>query len=102
VKSYQDLAVLLSTGGLKNPRSAVLAAYALNGFAHFASLAVFVGGTAALVPKRTKDISAIGFRALIARNTCLPHDRSRGRDLFYAGVNTTGEMICIFRDAVDA
>jgi len=66
VKSYQDLAVLLSTGGLKNPRSAVLAAYALNGFAHFASLAVFVGGAAALVPKRTKDISAIGFRALIA------------------------------------
>jgi len=66
VKSYQDLAELLSTGGLKNPRSAVLASYALNGFAHFASLAVFVGGAAALVPKRTKDISAIGFRALIA------------------------------------
>lgn len=66
VKSYQDLAVLISSGGLRDPRSAVLAAYALNGFAHFASLAVFVGGTAALVPKRTKDISNIGFRALIA------------------------------------
>ena len=66
MKSYQDLAELLSRGGLKNPRSVVLASYALNGFAHFASLAVFVGGTAALVPKRTKDISAIGFRALIA------------------------------------
>lgn len=66
VKSYQDLAALLSSGGLKDPRSAVLAAYALNGFAHFASLAIFVGGTAALVPKRTKDISNIGFRALIA------------------------------------
>lgn len=66
VKSYQDLAVLLSSGGLKDPRSAVLASYALNGFAHFASLAIFVGGTAALVPERTKDISNIGFRALIA------------------------------------
>ncbi len=66
VKSYQDLAILLKAGTLKDPRSAVLAAYALNGFAHFASLAIFVGGTAALVPHRTKDISGVGFRALIA------------------------------------
>ena len=66
VKSYQDLSLLLSQGALKDPRSAVLAAYALCGFAHIASLAIFVGGTAALVPKRTKDVSAVGFRALIA------------------------------------
>ena len=66
VKSYQDLALLISENALKNPRSAILAAYALCGFAHIASLAIFVGGTAALVPKRTKDISQIGFRALIA------------------------------------
>ena len=66
VKSYQDLAALLSSGTLKEPRSAVLAAYALCGFAHIASLAIFVGGTAALVPKRTKDLSEVGFRALIA------------------------------------
>lgn len=66
VKSYQDLAALLSAGAIRDPRSAVLAAYALCGFAHVASLAIFVGGTAALVPKRTKDISDVGFRALIA------------------------------------
>jgi CNT family concentrative nucleoside transporter len=66
VKSYQDLASLLSAGAIKDPRSAVLAAYALCGFAHFASLAIFVGGTSALVPERTKDISGVGFRALIA------------------------------------
>lgn len=66
IKSYQDLALLLSADALKNPRSAVLATYALCGFAHIASLAIFVGGTAALVPKRTKDISQIGFRALVA------------------------------------
>jgi CNT family concentrative nucleoside transporter len=66
VKAYQDLSVLMSSGVLKDPRSAVLAAYALCGFAHVASLAIFVGGTAALVPSRTKDISAIGMRALIA------------------------------------
>ena len=66
VKSYQDLAALLSKNVLKEPRSAVLAAYALCGFAHIASLAIFVGGTAALVPKRTKDLSEVGVRALIA------------------------------------
>jgi CNT family concentrative nucleoside transporter len=66
VKSYQDLAELLSQGALKNPRSAVIATYALCGFAHVASLAIFVGGTAALVPERTKDLSSVGFRALIA------------------------------------
>ncbi|KAF0145492.1 MAG: concentrative nucleoside transporter CNT family [Nitrospirae bacterium] len=66
VKSYQDLSALLASNALKDPRSAVLASYALNGFAHFASLAIFVGGTAALVPHRTKDLSAVGFRALLA------------------------------------
>jgi len=66
VKSYQDLAALLSANVLNDPRSAVLAAYALCGFAHVASLAIFVGGTAALVPHRTRDLSSVGFRALIA------------------------------------
>ncbi len=66
VKAYQDLSILLSSETLKNPRSAIIAAYALCGFAHIASLAIFVGGTAALVPERTKDISEVGIRALIA------------------------------------
>lgn len=65
-KSYMDLAVLLSDNALKDPRSAFLATYALCGFAHIASLAIFVGGTAALVPKRTGDLSAVGPRALLA------------------------------------
>ncbi len=66
VKSYQDLAVLLSQGALEHPRSAFLATYALCGFAHVASLAIFVGGIAALVPERTKDLSGVGMRALLA------------------------------------
>lgn len=66
VKSYQDLAALLAAGTLTSPRSAVIAAYALCGFAHVASLAIFLGGTAALVPHRTKDLSSVGLRALAA------------------------------------
>ena len=66
VKSYQDLAAALESGVLKDPRSAVLAAYALCGFAHIPSLAIFVGGTAALAPERAGDLARVGFRALFA------------------------------------
>lgn len=66
VVAYQDLAALLSSGGLNDPRSGVIASYALCGFAHVASLAIFVGGTGALVPGRVRDLSRIGFKALLA------------------------------------
>ncbi len=66
VQSYQDLAVMLASGSLREPRSAVIAAYALCGFAHVASLAIFVGGTAALAPRRTAELSSLGLRALVA------------------------------------
>jgi CNT family concentrative nucleoside transporter len=65
-KSYMDLAALMNSGTLNNPRSAFLATYALCGFAHVASLAIFVGGISALVPQRTADLSAVGPRALLA------------------------------------
>ncbi|UCD35517.1 MAG: hypothetical protein JSU90_01415 [Nitrospiraceae bacterium] len=65
-KSYMDLAALMDAGVLRDPRSAFLATYALCGFAHVASLAIFVGGTAALVPGRTADLSSVGPRALLA------------------------------------
>jgi CNT family concentrative nucleoside transporter len=72
VKGYQDLALLLEAGRLQDPRSAFLATYALCGFAHVASLAIFVGGIAALVPGRIKDLSDQGPRALVAANlACL-------------------------------
>ncbi|HAS54843.1 MAG: nucleoside transporter [Nitrospirae bacterium GWC2_57_13] len=66
VKSYQDLAVLLTNQSLHDPRSAFIAVYALCGFAHVASLAIFVGGIAALAPNRAGDISRVGLRALLA------------------------------------
>ncbi|MBC7187084.1 MAG: nucleoside transporter [Calditrichaeota bacterium] len=66
VQSYQDLAGMLAAGALHEPRSAVVAAYALCGFAHVASLAIFVGGIAALAPRRTAELSSLGLRALVA------------------------------------
>jgi len=66
VVGYKDLAAALAKGILHSPRSALIATYALCGFAHVASLAIFVGGTSALVPERAKDIAGVGIRALAA------------------------------------
>ena len=84
VKAYQDLSALLAAGAIRDPRSAVIASYALCGFAHVASLAIFVGGTAALVPHRTKDLSGVGTRALAAATlACLMTAAVAGT--FYTG-----------------
>jgi concentrative nucleoside transporter, CNT family len=64
--AYQNLASLIESGALMHGRSAVIAAYALCGFAHVASIGIFVGGISALAPERTHDIAKSGFRALLA------------------------------------
>lgn len=66
VFSYRHLSELMTNGELVHSRSAIIASYALCGFAHVASLAIFVGGIGALVPSRLKDLSRLGFRALLA------------------------------------
>jgi concentrative nucleoside transporter, CNT family len=66
VASYQDLATAISNNKLIHARSAVVTSYALCGFAHVASMAIFVGGITALAPKRTAAISKVAFKALIA------------------------------------
>ncbi|MBN1391581.1 MAG: hypothetical protein JW947_02130 [Sedimentisphaerales bacterium] len=66
VVAYRDLAAALQQGLLHNPRSAVVATYALCGFAHLASMAIFAGGLSALVPGRVGVIAKVALRALIA------------------------------------
>lgn len=66
VAAYGDLAVAMKEGLLVHPRSVVITTYALCGFAHIASMAIFVGSLCALAPQRTKDVGAIAVRALIA------------------------------------
>ena len=84
VASYQDLAQLLAQNALLYPRSALIASYALCGFAHVASLAIFVGGIGSLAPSRYKDLSRLGFRALLAATlACLMTAAVAGT--FFAG-----------------
>ena len=64
--AYQDLARMVGEHALTYDRSAVICSYALCGFAHVASLAIFIGGISAIAPKTTGMLSRIGLRALIA------------------------------------
>ncbi len=66
VVAYRDLAVVLGKNLLQHPRSAVIATYALCGFAHFASMAIFAGGVSALAPNKTHTIAGVALRALLA------------------------------------
>lgn len=66
VPAYRQLAEALAAQAFSDPRSPLILAYSLCGFAHVASLAIFTGGAVALAPERRADIVAVGPRALLA------------------------------------
>lgn len=83
VPAYFTLSQLIASNSIE-PRSAVIAAYALCGFAHLPSLAIYVGGAAALTPNRKADIAAVAWKALfVATLACLMTGAMAG--LFYGG-----------------
>jgi CNT family concentrative nucleoside transporter len=90
VVSYQHLSRMIADGELSDPRTIVILSYALCGFAHIASMAIFVGGTAALAPARRDDLASLGFRALLAATLatlmtgCVAGIFSGGQDIIMA------------------
>jgi CNT family concentrative nucleoside transporter len=50
------------------PRSAVIATYALLGFANFSSIAIQIGGIGGLAPERRGDLARLGLKAMIGGN----------------------------------
>jgi len=63
IPPYQELGRAGLAGELSD-RTVVIVSYALSGFAHLASVGIFVGGTIALIPSRRQDISELGWKAL--------------------------------------
>jgi len=64
--AYLQLADILSGGGPGlQPRSIIISAYALSGFANFSSIAIQIGGIGGIAPSRRHDLSALGLRAMI-------------------------------------
>jgi CNT family concentrative nucleoside transporter len=63
--AYQELAVLVKDGAISR-RAAVLASYALCGFANFGSLAILLGGLGGMAPSRRGEIASLGLRSILA------------------------------------
>ncbi|MEM7412568.1 MAG: nucleoside transporter C-terminal domain-containing protein [Myxococcota bacterium] len=63
--AYQSLAGEIQAGSL-SPRAAVIASYALCGFANFGSLAILLGGLGGLAPSRRGEVAALGLRSIVA------------------------------------
>ncbi len=89
VVAYQEMARLASAGAFAEPRSVVILSYALCGFAHVASVAIFVGGMVALVPMRRDEIASLGWRALLAATLATLMTAC------IAGMFTTGEGVLL-------
>jgi CNT family concentrative nucleoside transporter len=49
-----------------DPRSFVIATFALCGFANFGSIGIQIGGIGALIPERKDDLARLGVKALVA------------------------------------
>ncbi len=61
--AYAQLGTLKDT---LDPRSFVIASFALAGFANFSSVGIQLGGIGALAPTRKGDLARLGFRAMLA------------------------------------
>ena len=63
--AYLNLAGLIEAGAL-NPKTIVMATFALCGFANLSSIAIQIGGIGPLAPERTSDLAKLGVRAVLA------------------------------------
>jgi concentrative nucleoside transporter, CNT family len=64
--AYLRLSDLLSGGADLQPRSVIIATYALCGFANFSSIAIQIGGLGGIAPSRRSDLARLGLRAMVA------------------------------------
>ncbi len=84
VIAYQDLAIMLQNNDISDPRTVVITTYALCGFTHIASVAIFVGGVSSLAPSKTKAITKVAWKSLLAATlACLMTGAISG--VFYTG-----------------
>jgi CNT family concentrative nucleoside transporter len=62
--AYLQMKEMKLVPGAMSPRSYMLTAFALTGFANFASIGIQLGGIGALAPERRHDLARLGGRAL--------------------------------------
>ena len=62
--AYSNLSEIINNEEISQ-RTAIIASYALCGFANFGSIGIQLGGIGGMAPKKRKDLSTIAFRAMI-------------------------------------
>lgn len=63
--AYLQLSSILGGDTPLQPRSVIIATYALSGFANFSSIAIQIGGIGGIAPERRSDLSRLGLRAMV-------------------------------------
>lgn len=63
--AYLDLSNAVASGSL-DPKTIMMATFALCGFANFSSIAIQIGGIGGLAPSRKSDLAKFGLKAVIA------------------------------------
>jgi concentrative nucleoside transporter, CNT family len=63
--AYVDLGAIQASAAPLTERSAIIASYALCGFANFASIGIQIGGIGPMAPGRQDEIAALSLRAML-------------------------------------
>lgn len=63
--AYMNLREYKNVGAFQYQKSVIIATYILCGFANFSSIGIQLGGIGTLAPNKMKDISKLGFKALL-------------------------------------
>lgn len=63
--AYISFGAMKTNGSLTDPKSILIATYALCGFANFASIGIQIGGISQLAPNQRKNLTELGIKALI-------------------------------------
>jgi CNT family concentrative nucleoside transporter len=64
--AYGELGKMQIDGVKLDPKSILIATYALCGFSNFASIGIQIGGISALAPGQRKNLTELGLKALVA------------------------------------
>jgi CNT family concentrative nucleoside transporter len=63
--AYGSLGKMKASGVIHDPKSLLIATYALCGFANFASIGIQIGGISQLAPNQRRNLTELGVKALI-------------------------------------
>jgi CNT family concentrative nucleoside transporter len=63
--AYFSFGEMKKAGSISDPKSILIATYALCGFANFASIGIQIGGISQLAPNQRRNLTELGLKALL-------------------------------------